>query len=257
MPAGMTSATLVGSTSGLPPRVPPLRYARVADGLHRGAYPSLINMRFLKTLRLRTLLTLTPEPPNRDLAAWCASHSISALSAAVSPFSEEVTLSHERAAELLAVVLDPEAHPLYLHCIDGVAVTGTLVMCLRKLLRWSDVASAHEYARFARVGEGMSQPPPQHVLRFVRDFRPEQVLSRLQSVPRWLALCVGPIEASEEEHHEPGGGAGSGIGGAMMAGAAQRVASSGACSNTTEVSVSSSGSRQLMHALALEGLTLD
>ena len=25
---------------------------------------------------------------------------------------------------------------MYVHCIDGVTATGTLVMCLRKLQRW-------------------------------------------------------------------------------------------------------------------------
>ena len=55
----------------LPPLVPPLRFSQVEEGMYRGAYPSLVNQRFLTRLGLRTIVSLLPEPPTADLLQWC------------------------------------------------------------------------------------------------------------------------------------------------------------------------------------------
>jgi hypothetical protein len=55
----------------LPPLVPPLRFSQVEEGVYRGAYPSLVNQRFLTRLGLRTIVSLLPEPPTADLLQWC------------------------------------------------------------------------------------------------------------------------------------------------------------------------------------------
>ncbi len=46
---------------------PPLRFGMVNPGVYRGAYPVLPNFRFLYQLQLKTILSLTPEPPTEDL----------------------------------------------------------------------------------------------------------------------------------------------------------------------------------------------
>ena len=122
----------------LPKLVPPLRCALVEEGVYRGAYPSLVNHRFLTRLRLRTVVSLLPEAPTHDLLQWCEQQGVENHYVRVLPFKkDEVTITHERAAEILQVLVSPERQPVYLHCLDGVAVTGTLVMCLRKLQRWA------------------------------------------------------------------------------------------------------------------------
>ncbi len=55
----------------LPLLVPPYRFALIVPGIYRGAYPVLRNLRFLLRLGLRCLLSLTPEPPSKDLVDWC------------------------------------------------------------------------------------------------------------------------------------------------------------------------------------------
>ena len=47
--------------------IPPFRYGVVNPSLYRGAYPTLRNFRFLTRLRLKTIISMTPEPPNLDL----------------------------------------------------------------------------------------------------------------------------------------------------------------------------------------------
>lgn len=49
---------------------PPFRFGYVNPGLSRGAYPTLRNFRFLSRLQLKTIVSLTPEPPTEDLVAF-------------------------------------------------------------------------------------------------------------------------------------------------------------------------------------------
>ena len=158
----------------LPPLVPPLRFSQVEEGVYRGAYPSLVNQRFLTRLGLRTIVSLLPEPPTADLLQWCELHGVDNHAVVLLPFKkDEVTLTHERAAELLHLLVTPERQPVYVHCLDGVTATGTLIMCLRKLQRWALPPIVAEYTRFdRRRGDQPSQPEPL-IMQFVNAFNPE------------------------------------------------------------------------------------
>ena len=116
-------------------------------------------LRYLARLRLRTVVSLLPEPPSSDLVAWCHQHSIHLRAERVATFKDEVTLTHERVAQLLLLAVQPERQPVYVHCSSGVAVTGMLIMCLRKLQRWAPAQIYAEYSRFARDrGGGCAAP---------------------------------------------------------------------------------------------------
>jgi tyrosine-protein phosphatase OCA6 len=56
--------------------VPPFRFAIVEDGVYRGAYPTLKNCPHLKSLKLKTIISLIPEPPTLDLDDFCAINGI-------------------------------------------------------------------------------------------------------------------------------------------------------------------------------------
>lgn len=49
---------------------PPLRWNMVEIGLSRGAYPVLRNFRHLSRMRLKTIVSLIPEPPSNDLVEF-------------------------------------------------------------------------------------------------------------------------------------------------------------------------------------------
>jgi tyrosine-protein phosphatase OCA6 len=57
---------------------PPLRFAMVEDHppLYRGSYPLAKNLRFLERLRLKTILSITPEPLGEDIATWCSAQGV-------------------------------------------------------------------------------------------------------------------------------------------------------------------------------------
>ena len=63
-----------------PPKTdtPPLRYAIVEDHppLYRGSYPRQKNLGFLQRLRLKTILSLTPEPLGEEIATWCSAQGV-------------------------------------------------------------------------------------------------------------------------------------------------------------------------------------
>ncbi len=64
------------SVSALPNLLPPFNFCQVEEGVYRGAYPTLANLRFLRRLRLTTLVSLTPEPPTADVLDFCRDHGI-------------------------------------------------------------------------------------------------------------------------------------------------------------------------------------
>ena len=105
-----------------------------------------------------------PEPPAPHLVRWCEENGIINHAERIAAPREgtgeqEVTFTHERIADLLQLLVMPERQPVYVHCLDGVGITGTLIMCLRKLQRWSPPPFVDEYARFARDGLEVPTPP--------------------------------------------------------------------------------------------------
>ena len=46
--------------------VPPLRFSMVQPSLYRGAYPREVNFKFLETLQLKTIISLTPNPITKE-----------------------------------------------------------------------------------------------------------------------------------------------------------------------------------------------
>jgi tyrosine-protein phosphatase OCA6 len=46
------------------------------------------------------------------------------------------------------LLLDSSLWPIYVHCLDGIVVTGIAVACLRKMQSWSIPACLNEFLRF-------------------------------------------------------------------------------------------------------------
>ena len=204
------------SRGPLPPLVPPLRFSLVEEGVYRGAYPSLINLRFLTRLGIKSMVSLLPEPPAPHLLRWCEENGVRnhAERVAGAKDGEEVMFTNDRVADLLQLLVLPERQPVYVHCLDGIAVTGVLVMCLRKLQRWAPAPIVAEYARFARDGLEVPTPPPPPLLSFVNGFKPELEFARLlregELLPFWLEAALSastPAAGSAGRQQAPPTGA--------------------------------------------------
>ncbi|CAG8796250.1 1315_t:CDS:2, partial [Dentiscutata erythropus] len=129
----------------LPPLIPPFRYATVEDEVYRGAYPKKRNYRFLKRLKLKTMLSLTPDPPVLELLEFCQSQNIRNIHLQVNKVKDNVPLGYSRAIQSVQIIIDPSNLPIFIHCLDGADVTGLVIACLRKLQMWSIPSCMSEF----------------------------------------------------------------------------------------------------------------
>lgn len=138
-----------------PPLILPFRYAIVEDGVMRGAHPTLKNYRFLRRLRLKSIVSLMAEPPTPDLAEFCASEGVDLVYRRVQKYDDGEVLSMSEAlvAEMIAFLLDETNHPVFLHCRDGGHNTGLIIMCLRRLQHWTNEAIHDEHRRYTKGNE--------------------------------------------------------------------------------------------------------
>ncbi|ORZ25257.1 protein-tyrosine phosphatase [Absidia repens] len=132
----------------LPNLIPPFRYTMVEEDLFRGGFPKPRNYRFLKRLRLKTILSLIPDKPTPELQDFCERENIHMLRLTVDRMKEDnIPLSYNKTILALQIIIDPENHPLYVHCLDGADVTGLVIACLRKLQMWSLSSALLEFSR--------------------------------------------------------------------------------------------------------------
>lgn len=130
--------------------VPPFRFARVESGVYRGAYPVLRNFPYIRRLRLRTIVSLIPEPPTYDIKCFAEAEHIQLHHIHAERAKGEVQLLPSELSEALQLIMNKDMHPLYIHCLDGRHVTGLVIMALRKLLQWDAKVANAEFQRFTR-----------------------------------------------------------------------------------------------------------
>ncbi|KAG0273790.1 hypothetical protein BGZ95_010394 [Linnemannia exigua] len=168
------------SASWLPaPLIPPFRFGTVEPEVYRGAYPKQRNLRYLKRLKLKTILSLVPDEPDEIFQEFCREQGIQPIHLSVDKVKDNVPLTYNRAVEAVQIVIDPENLPIYIHCLDGAVVTGLVVCCLRKLQTWNISSAMGEFLRFLRGGVISSEESV-----FVEKFGSEIEISK--PIPPWL-----------------------------------------------------------------------
>ncbi|KAF9317291.1 hypothetical protein BG003_000972 [Podila horticola] len=161
------------------PLIPPFRFGTVENEVYRGAYPKQRNLRYLKRLKLKTILSLIPDAPDPVFQKFCEDHGIQAIHLPVDKVKDNVPLTYNRAVEAVQVMIDPENLPIYVHCLDGASVTGLVVCCLRKLQTWNISSALGEFLRFLRGGVISSEESV-----FVEKFASEIEIAK--PIPPWL-----------------------------------------------------------------------
>ncbi|GAM29291.1 hypothetical protein SAMD00019534_124670, partial [Acytostelium subglobosum LB1] len=159
--------------------IPPFRFSIAEESLYRGSYPTEKNLRFLKRLKLKTIVSLTPKPPLKPFVNFCERYNINSRHFAVSKFKDDVTISAAQVVQLLEMMIDPANLPLYCHCLDGANVTGVIFMCLRKLQNWNLSGIISEFTRFTR-GSCIASSESE----FVETFKAEIDVPLI--IPTWL-----------------------------------------------------------------------
>ncbi|XP_020683388.1 tyrosine-protein phosphatase DSP1 isoform X1 [Dendrobium catenatum] len=132
----------------------PLNFAVVETGVFRSGFPEAGNFSFLRSLRLRSVVYLCPEPYPEANLEFLEDNGIRLFQFGIEghkvngePFGNNIP--EEMIREALKVVLDVRNHPLLIHCNRGKHRTGCVVGCLRKLQKWCLSSVFDEYQRFA------------------------------------------------------------------------------------------------------------
>ncbi|KAJ1027629.1 hypothetical protein NDA18_003629 [Ustilago nuda] len=197
----------------------PRLHSHHRESVYRGAYPKSRNLYFLSRLHLRTVLSLTPRPLDNDAAllAWSSQSDPSPLlSTPTTPVAERPAqmgikllhvrsekpkdesggLTREGAARALSILLDRRNHPIYVHCLDGVEVTSTLVACMRKVQAWSNPAILAELGRALRDSNSSEWTEvPSYLSSFLNKFaQPDGIrLPPRNHIPSWLWPAPNPL----------------------------------------------------------------
>ena len=173
--------------SPMPPLIPPFRYALVEEGFHRGAHPSLKNMRYMRRLKLRTIISLIPDAdnPSSDLVEFCKEENINHIIHQLAKYNDGFTHTPELVATILAQVLDPANRPVFLHCLDGRQNTGLVIMCLRKLQNWCLSSIIDEFRRYTKSNDFTFEEQ-----QFVQTFSATVMLP--ETIPPWLRNAQYP-----------------------------------------------------------------
>lgn len=133
-------AGLVPACTKKPPRAPdpaPIRrtaempidnFAKVADGVYRGAQPDVAGFKALKAMGVKTIVNLRGKHDDKPEATPLG------LEVVAIPMSAAVTIEPPKDEEIRAfldAVLDPGKRPVYVHCAQGKDRTGTMCALYR------------------------------------------------------------------------------------------------------------------------------
>nr|XP_023907251.1 probable tyrosine-protein phosphatase DSP4 [Quercus suber] len=147
---GDDDSDAVNDGDGLELLIPPLNFSMVDNGIFRSGFPDDANFGFLKSLGLRSVISLCTEPYPEVSKKFLKANKIELFTFEIDGCKEPfVNIPEEKIRDALRVVLDVTKHPVLIHCKRGKHRTGCLVGCLRRLQRWCLSSVFDEYQRFA------------------------------------------------------------------------------------------------------------
>jgi tyrosine-protein phosphatase SIW14 len=119
--------------------------------VYRSSFPRKKNSRFLRSIGLRTVVSLVPEEYPDSLAEFYSAFGIEIKQFGLqgNRISSQTEIDVNILILALFDVLNPDNHPVLIHCNKGMHRTGCLVGCLRKLRRWAVPSIIDEYRRYS------------------------------------------------------------------------------------------------------------
>lgn len=134
----------------LTPLLPPANFGAVDDHhIFRSSFPLPENFSFLKSLKLKTILTLVPEPFPPEYTEFLNDAGIQQIVVSLPANKDHVKIQSMMMHEALAVVMDRQYHPLLIHCNKGKHRTGCVVGSFRRVQGESISELLSEYHDYA------------------------------------------------------------------------------------------------------------
>ena len=129
---------------------PPERFGVVEGQLYRSSVFQPVNFTFISTLKLKTIVHLSPEVTLRAVRNFIEDNDIRLVHLGINWQSTPwKPVSQELVKEAIEIALDVKNYPLMLMCTSGVHQTGTVVGCLRKMQHRSFTSVIDEMRSFA------------------------------------------------------------------------------------------------------------
>eukprot|EP00164_Ancoracysta_twista_P003885 GFYU01005210.1.p1 GENE.GFYU01005210.1~~GFYU01005210.1.p1 ORF type:complete len:197 (-),score=44.61 GFYU01005210.1:235-774(-) len=130
--------------------IPPLNFAMVAPGVYRSGFPNKKNCKFLKKMKLKSIVYMCPESYPEHMLEFLNANGIQLFQYGIEGNKEPfVDIPEEVIRDAIVRLLDVRNHPVLIHCNKGKHRTGCVVGCLRKVQKWSFTFIFDEYRRFA------------------------------------------------------------------------------------------------------------
>ncbi|EDO16740.1 hypothetical protein Kpol_1003p45 [Vanderwaltozyma polyspora DSM 70294] len=131
--------------------VPPENFSHVVGEIYRSSFPRIENFPYLQNqLKLKSILVLIPEEYPPENLEFLEKSGIRLYQVGMSGNKEPfVNIPSDLLTKALEIVINPENHPILIHCNRGKHRTGCLIGCIRKLQNWSLTMIFDEYRRFA------------------------------------------------------------------------------------------------------------
>ncbi|KAJ1041759.1 hypothetical protein NDA14_004718 [Ustilago hordei] len=148
--AGASSANASTAPDFQEDLLPPDNFAMVNSHVYRSSFPKKKHFPFLRTLALRSVLTLILEEYPETNSQFLDQNGITFFQFGI-PGNKEpfVSIPTDKITAALTTILDRRNHPILIHCNKGKHRTGCLIGCLRKLQQWSLTTIFDEYRRFS------------------------------------------------------------------------------------------------------------
>ncbi|PGH16463.1 hypothetical protein AJ79_01794 [Helicocarpus griseus UAMH5409] len=128
----------------------PDNFAEVVKGVYRSSFPLPVHLDSIARLNLKTIITLVDEEWSPDYGEFIRKEGITShVIPILANKTPQVCTPYETIIEVLKIVLDPNNHPLLIHCNKGKHRTGCIVACFRIIQGWSLMAALQEYQKYS------------------------------------------------------------------------------------------------------------
>ncbi|KAL8750255.1 MAG: hypothetical protein Q9184_006489 [Pyrenodesmia sp. 2 TL-2023] len=119
---GKGSFSVEDSGPPSPTAGPVINFGEVASGIYRSSFPMNGNFEHLRSLGLKTILTLVPEKYPAENVAFMEENGIQHFQIPIPAHkSESIKIPLQSIANALELLFNPEMHPILIHCNKGKA----------------------------------------------------------------------------------------------------------------------------------------
>ncbi|PSN63922.1 protein-tyrosine phosphatase, partial [Corynespora cassiicola Philippines] len=116
------------------PVLPPANFGAVVPrSVYRSSYPQPENFGFMKSLGLKTILTLVPGEISTQYSHFMTENDIQHFQVPLPANKGSIKVDACQMSKALGIILDRANHPVLIHCNKGKHRTGCVVGCLRKV----------------------------------------------------------------------------------------------------------------------------